>query len=45
MERENPTNAPKTIQLAIHPGFWTPQWVINNLTNCDPMSFFRLAPP
>ncbi len=33
----NPTNAPKTIQLGLQPGFHTPQWVFNNLINCDPM--------
>jgi hypothetical protein len=33
----NPTNPPKTIQLGIIPGFDTPQWVLNNITNCDPM--------
>jgi hypothetical protein len=33
----NPTNPPKTIQLGIIPGFDTPQWVLNNVSNCDPM--------
>jgi hypothetical protein len=33
----NPTNTRKTIQLGLQPGFHTPQWVFNNLTNCDPM--------
>jgi hypothetical protein len=28
---------PKTIQLEITPGFNTPQWVFNNLSNCDAM--------
>ncbi len=33
----NSTNIPKTIQLEITPGFNTPQWVFNNLSNCDAM--------
>ena len=28
---------PKTVQLGFIPGFDTPQWVLNQLTNCDPM--------
>jgi hypothetical protein len=34
---DNPNNIPKTIQLGLHPGFWTPQWVFNNLSSCDAM--------
>jgi hypothetical protein len=34
---DNPGNIPKTIQLGLQPGFWTPQWVFNNLTPCDAM--------
>jgi hypothetical protein len=34
---DNPTKIPKTIQLEITPGFHTPQWVFNNLSNCDAM--------
>lgn len=33
----NPGNVPKTIQLGLLPGFWTPQWVFNNLAPCDAM--------
>jgi hypothetical protein len=33
----NPTNPPKTIQLGLIPGFDTPQWVLNNVSNCDPI--------
>ncbi len=25
----------KTIQLALIPGFWTPQWLLDELTSCD----------
>lgn len=38
----NPTNTPKTIQLGLQPGFHAPQWVFNNLTNCDPMFLTNL---
>jgi hypothetical protein len=34
---DHPGNIPKTIQLGLQPGFWTPQWVFNNLTPCDAM--------
>ncbi len=33
----NPNSMPKTIQLGLQPGFWTPQWVFNNLISCDAM--------
>ena len=33
----NPNTIPKTIQLCLLPGFWTPQWVFNNLASCDAM--------
>jgi len=34
---DNSNCPPKTIQLGFIPGFDTPQWVLNQLTNCDPM--------
>jgi len=34
---DNPTQVAKTIQLGLHPGFWTPQWVFNSLVSCDAM--------
>ena len=39
----NLTSTPKTVQLGVIPGFWTPQWVLNNLPSCDPM--FATNPP
>jgi hypothetical protein len=31
----NPTQAPKTIQLIVTPGFQSPQWILNQLPSCD----------
>jgi len=31
----NPTQAPKTIQLIVTPGFQSPQWILNQLQSCD----------
>jgi Resolvase, N terminal domain len=32
---QNPTKAPKTIQLIVTPGFQTPQWVLDQIPTCD----------
>ena len=32
---QNPSLAPKTIQLIVTPGFQTPHWMLNQLTSCD----------
>ena len=32
---QNPTQAAKTIQFIVTPGFNSPQWVLNELTSCD----------
>jgi hypothetical protein len=34
---QNSNDPPRTIQLGLIPGFDTPQWVLNNMSNCDPM--------
>lgn len=32
---QNPTKAPKTIQLVPLPGFQTPKWILNQIPSCD----------
>ena len=32
---QNPTQAPKTIQLIVTPGFQSPQWILNQIPSCD----------
>ena len=32
---QNPTQAPKTIQFIVTPGFNSPPWMLNELTSCD----------
>ena len=32
---ENPTQAPKTIQLVPLPGFQTPKWLLDRIPSCD----------
>jgi hypothetical protein len=39
----HPAEQPKTIQLGVLPGFWTPPWVFSNMDPCDPM--FATNPP
>jgi hypothetical protein len=34
---QNSNAPPRTIQLGLIPGFDTPQWVLNSVSNCDPM--------
>ena len=31
----NPTQAPKTIQLIVTPGFQSPQWILSQIPSCD----------
>jgi uncharacterized protein (TIGR03437 family) len=31
----HPSQAPKTIQMILFPGFFTPQWVFDQITSCD----------
>jgi hypothetical protein len=32
---QNPTQAPRTIQLLMDPGFNSPQWMLDQIPNCD----------
>ncbi len=32
---QNPSQAPKTIQLIVQPGFQSPQWLLNQIPSCD----------
>jgi uncharacterized protein (TIGR03437 family) len=32
---QNPTQAPKTIQLIVTPGFQSPQWILAQIPSCD----------
>jgi hypothetical protein len=32
---QNPAKAPKTIQVRVFPGFFTPPWVLDQIPNCD----------
>jgi len=34
-DAQNPTQAPKTIQLILTPGFQSPQWILNQIPSCD----------
>ena len=41
---QNPSQAPKTIQLVVSPGFQTPAWVLSQISSCDPL-FNEETPP
>jgi uncharacterized protein (TIGR03437 family) len=32
---QNPTQAPKTVQLIVTPGFQSPQWILSQIPSCD----------
>jgi hypothetical protein len=34
-DAQNPTLAPKTIQLIVTPGFQSPQWILSQIPSCD----------
>ena len=42
---QNPTRAPKTIQVVPLPGFQTPQWVLDQIPSCDGLFLTPLQTP
>src|ERR1700733_8395873 len=42
---QNPTQAPKTIQLIVTPGFQSPQWILSQIPSCDGLFQTPVATP